>query len=117
MLIRIDDTVEVISGDDRGVRGRVLRVDRQTGRIVVEGVNVVLKHVRRSRQARQGGRLSKERPIDMSNVMLVCPACKQRTRVGKRLLDDGSKVRYCKKCDANIGQISRAKTRRRTANA
>ena len=117
MLIRIDDTVEVISGDDRGVRGRVLRVDRQAGRVVVEGVNVVLKHVRRSRQARQGGRLSKERPIDISNVMLVCPSCKQRTRAGARLLDDGSKVRYCKKCDANIGQISRPKSPSRTANA
>lgn len=117
MLIRIDDTVEVISGDDRGVRGRVLRVDRKTGRVVVEGVNVVLKHVRRSRQARQGGRLSKERPIDLSNVMLVCPACKQKTRVAARFLEDGSKVRCCKKCDAYIGQISRAKTQSRTANA
>jgi len=117
MLIRIDDTVEVISGDDRGVRGRVLRVDRKAGRVVVEGVNVVLKHVRRSRQARQGGRLSKERPIDLSNVMLVCPACKQRTRAAARFLADGSKVRYCKKCDANIGQISRAKTQSRIVNA
>ena len=117
MLIRVDDTVEVISGDDRGVRGRVLRVDRKAGRVVVEGVNVVLKHVRPSRQARQGGRLSKERPIDLSNVMLVCPSCKQRTRVGARFLADGSKVRYCKKCDVNIGQISRPKSPSGAANA
>lgn len=111
MRIRVDDLVEVIAGDDKGVRGRVLRVDRKEGRILVEGVNVVLKHVRPSRQARQGGRLSKERPINASNVMLVCPSCNQTTRVGARFLPDGSKVRYCKKCDSNLGEISPARKR------
>lgn len=106
MRIRVDDLVEVIAGDDKGVRGRVLRVDRKEGRVLVEGVNVVLKHVRPSRQARQGGRLSKERPIAISNVMLVCPSCDKATRVGARFLPDGSKVRYCKRCNANIGQIA-----------
>ena len=111
MWIRVNDTVQVITGDDRGIRGRVLRIDRANGRVVVEGVNVMLKHVRPSRQARQGGRLSKEHPVNLSNVKLVCPACSSPTRVGVRFLDDGSKVRYCKKCGANIGQISAPKNR------
>lgn len=111
MWIRVNDTVQVISGDDRGMRGRVLRIDRTNGRVVVEGVNIMLKHVRPSRQARQGGRLSKEHPISLSNVRLICPACSRPTRVGARFLNDGSKVRYCKKCDANIGQISAPKAR------
>ncbi|GAB6164805.1 50S ribosomal protein L24 [Thermostilla marina] len=108
MRIKVDDTVEVLSGDDRGARGRVVRVDRRKGRIVVEGVNTAIKHVRRSMKNPQG-RLSKELPIAMSKVALVCPACGQATRVGARRLDDGSKVRVCKKCDANIGEIAPAK--------
>ncbi len=106
MHIRIDDTVEVISGDERGTRGRVLSVDHGAGRVVVEGVNRVKKHVQRSQRNPQGGRLSKEMPIQLSNVRLVCSACGASARTGARRLEDGSKVRYCKKCSANIGQIS-----------
>jgi len=106
MHIRSSDTVEVITGDNRGTRGRVLRVDRAGGRVVVEGVNKVLKHVRRSQKNPQGGRLSKEMPMPLSNVMLVCTACNAATRTGVRVLEDGSKVRYCKKCKAAIGQIA-----------
>jgi large subunit ribosomal protein L24 len=89
MHIRVDDTVEVIAGDDRGHRGKVLRVDSQRNP--------------------QGGRLSLEMPIQVSNVLLVCDACGQKTRTGVRYENDGSKVRYCKKCGAGIGQISPAK--------
>ena len=106
MHIRVEDTVEVISGDDRGLRGRVLTVDHAAGRVVVEGVNRVKKHVQRSQRNPQGGRLSKEMPVQISNVRLVCSACSAATRTGSRHLEDGSKVRYCKKCSANIGQIS-----------
>jgi large subunit ribosomal protein L24 len=106
MHVRTDDTVEVISGDDGGKRGRVLRVDRKAGRIVVEGVNRVKKHVRKSQKNPQGGVLSREAPIQLSNVMLVCTACNAATRTGARNLPDGSKERFCKKCGAGIGQIA-----------
>ena len=72
MHIRVDDTVEVITGEDRGKRARVLKVDLGVQKIVVEGVNRVYKHMRRSQRNPQGGRLSKEMPISISNVLLVC---------------------------------------------
>ncbi len=111
MHIRVDDTVEVVCGDDRGTRGKVLRIDREAGQIVVEGVNRVFKHVRRSQKNPQGGRLSKEAAIHLSNVLLVCPACSRPTRTGARRLDDGSKERYCKKCGASAGQVLPPKAR------
>ena len=114
MWIRVDDTVEVIAGDDRGTQGKVLRVDRQTGKVVVEHVNRVYKHVRRSQKNPQGGRLSIEMPISISNVLLVCESCSAATRTGARLLDDGSKERYCKKCGAGNGQIAPPKAQRVT---
>ena len=109
MRIRVDDTVEVITGDDAGERGRVVSVDHQAGRLVVEGVNRVYKHVRRSQRNPQGGRLSKEMPVQASNVMLVCERCSAATRVGLRFANDGSKSRYCKKCSADLGQVAPAR--------
>jgi large subunit ribosomal protein L24 len=75
----------------------------------VEGVNRVYKHVRRSQRNPQGGRLSKELPIQISNVMLVCPKCNQTARSGARYLNDGRKERYCKKCGASQGEIAPAR--------
>ncbi len=112
MHIRTNDIVEVITGDSRGRRGRVLRVDRKNQKLVVEGVNKVIKHVRRSRRNPQGGRVSVEMPIHWSNVLLVCTSCDKPTRTGSRILHDGSKVRVCKKCGAEIGRISPSKMRR-----
>jgi large subunit ribosomal protein L24 len=109
MLIRIDDIVQVITGDDRGAQGKVLRVDHGARKLVVEGVNRVYKHVRRSQRNPQGGRLSMEMPIPASNVLLVCEKCSQPSRLGSRFLDDGSKERFCKKCGAGNGQIAPAK--------
>lgn len=109
MHIRTGDIVEVITGVDRGARAKVLMVDRQAGKAVVEGVNRVYKHVRRSQKHPQGGRLSKEMPVQLSNLKLVCESCKQAARTGAKRLDDGSKERYCKKCGANLGQLSPAK--------
>ncbi len=106
MHIKVDDTVEVIAGDDRSVRAKVLIVDRSAGKLVVEGVNRVYKHVRRSQKNPQGGRLSKEMPIPISNVLLVCSSCNTPTRTGARIQDDGSKLRYCKKCGASLGEIA-----------
>jgi large subunit ribosomal protein L24 len=117
MWIRANDTVVIIRGEDRGSRGKVLRVIRDksgegAGRVVVEGVNRVYRHVRRSQRNPQGGRLSVEMPVPQSNVALFCHACGKPTRVGARFLDDGVKERYCKKCGASAGVISSAKTAR-----
>ena len=106
MHIKSDDTVEVIAGNDRGVRAKVLKVDRAAGKLVVEGVNRVHKHMRKSQRNPQGGRLQKEMPIQVSNVMLVCPSCSKASRTGSRAASDGSKERYCKKCGAGIGRLS-----------
>jgi large subunit ribosomal protein L24 len=106
MYIKVNDIVEVITGDDRGVRGKVLSVDGQAGKVVVEGVNRVYKHVRRSQKNPQGGRLSKEMPVQTANVMLICPQTNKPTRVGFRYRADGSKERYAKRSGASLGVIS-----------
>lgn len=110
MHIKSNDLVEVVSGDDAGKRGRVLKIDRKAGKILVEGVNTVFKHMRKGQQRNpRGGRLSKEAPIWLCKVMLVCSACNAATRTGVRLLPDGGKERFCKKCGAGIGRISSPK--------
>jgi large subunit ribosomal protein L24 len=106
MWIKANDTVKIVTGEDRGATGKVLRVDHKARKLVVEGVNRVYKHVRRSQKNPQGGRLSKEMPISQSNVQLVCEGCGAATRLGVRYLDDGAKERYCKKCGAGNGQVS-----------
>jgi large subunit ribosomal protein L24 len=109
MLIRTGDSVEVIAGNDRGVKSRVIKVDRETGKALVEGVNRVKKHIRRSQKYPQGGVLSKEMPVQLSNLKYVCQSCGAPTRLGARFLEDGSKERFCKKCNASAGQIAPAK--------
>ncbi len=116
MNIKKDDIVEIITGDDAGTpsartTGRVLTVLPDEGKIVVEGINRVYKHMKPSRANPQGGRLSKEMPIDISNVMLVCPNCRRGVRVGRRYLADGSKERYCKKCGNGLGRLSKPRAR------
>lgn len=120
MHIRVDDIVEIITGEDRGTpeeptRGRVLRVLRAEHKVVVEGINRVYRHVKRSQRNTQGGRLSKEMPVSISNVMLVCTACGKAARTGARLLPDGSKERYCKKCSAGIGRIAPPHSKKQAA--
>lgn len=99
--IKRHDRVLVIKGRDRGKVGVVLQVKPREGRIVVEGVQVVRRHVR-PRPNRQGGIVERESPIPWCNVRLICPSCNKAARVGFRFLEDGRKVRYCKKCQANI---------------
>ena len=111
MQIRVDDVVIVLCGNNRGTRGKVLSVDRKKGKVVVEGVNRVWKHVRRSQRNPQGGRLHMEMPIDISNVALIDPQQDVPTRAGVRYLPDGSKERYSKKSGASLGQITPPKTR------
>ncbi len=99
--IKKGDTVEVISGNDLGFRGAVQRVLPKKNRVVVAGVNIVKKHqrpVRAGRSEVQAGVIEFEAPIDVSNVMLVCPRCDERTRVSFAEQEEGSKVRVCKRC-------------------
>src|ERR1051325_2444028 len=107
MNIRKDENVMVMTGDDAGTTGRGLRVLPDKGKVVVEGVNKVYKHVRPSRRNPQGGRLSKEMPIDVSNVQIMCTSCRRGVRVGRRYTAEGRKERYCKKCDGHLGFLSK----------
>jgi len=124
--IKRGDTVEVLVGKDAAaarrdgnvLRGTVHRVipgytiDRQRrkvardwdkDRVVVQGVNLIIKHQRRTGDVRtQVGRIEREAPIHVSNVMLVCPSCKEASRIGMRIFEDGAKARFCKNCDATI---------------
>ena len=111
MHIKVNDTVKVIAGADNGTQGKVMQVDHDAGKLMVEGIARVYKHVRPSQKNPQGGRLSKEMPIQLSNVLLVCESCDQASRTGARFLDDGSKERFCKKCGAGTGQIAPARAR------
>jgi large subunit ribosomal protein L24 len=92
--IKVDDLVRVIAGNDRGQEGKVLKVDHKKGKVVVEMVNRVYKHVRRSQKNPQGGRLSKEMPINASNVRVIAAPGAEATRIGYRFTDDGIKERY-----------------------
>jgi large subunit ribosomal protein L24 len=113
MHIRKGDVVEVISGDDTGTRGKVLSVDRKHGKVVVEGVNKVYKHVKRGHpKSPQGGRLHKELGIDVSNVALICPQTNKPTRVRVVINADGSKDLVAKKSGATVRQLSPAKASR-----
>jgi len=98
MKIRRDDTVLVIAGKDRGKKGRVRESFPKESRVVADGVNKVKRHTRPRGTVRQAGIIEREAPIHVSNVMLMCTKCNRPTRVGFRLLEDGSKVRVCRRC-------------------
>lgn len=98
MRIVKNDMVKVLSGKYRNKVSKVLKVYPKDHRVIVEGVNVIKRHTKPSQKNPQGGIIEKEAPIDMSKVMLVCNKCNQPTRVGSRILEDGSKARYCKQC-------------------
>lgn len=99
MIIRREDLVTVISGEDRGKQGKVLRLFPKTRKATVEGVNFVIRHTRANPgKQQQGGRLQKEAPVDVSDLMLVCPRCEAGRRFGTKRLEDGQKARVCKRC-------------------
>jgi large subunit ribosomal protein L24 len=111
MRIKANDQVQVMSGRDRGKRGRVLKVFPQDDMVLVEGVNKVHKHLKPSRRNPQGGRLSKEMPLAVCRVMLVCPQTGKPTRVGARFLPDGSKELYSKQSGQTIRRVSGPKAK------
>ncbi|MFC2047420.1 50S ribosomal protein L24 [Chloroflexota bacterium] len=98
MKIRKNDTVLVITGKDRGKKGKVRLAYPKNGRLLVEGINFIKKHSRARGAVRQAGIIEREAPIHMSNVMLLCDKCNHPTRVGARSLEGGRKVRLCRSC-------------------
>lgn len=98
MKIRKNDTVLVITGKDRGKKGKVRFAYPKDGRLLVEGVNMIKRHTRARGQVRQAGIIEREAPINVSDVMLLCPRCDHPVRIGARLLEDGRKVRVCRSC-------------------
>jgi large subunit ribosomal protein L24 len=107
MHVRKDDIVQVLTGDDRGSTGRVLRTLPTENKVVVEGINRVYKHLKPNRRNAQGGRLSKEMPVAASNVLLYCSTCRRGVRIGARYADDGHKERFCRKCKNSLGALSK----------
>jgi len=96
--IKKDDSILVISGKEKGKRGRVLSVYPLKDSLLIEKINMIKKHMKPSRKYAQGGIIEKEAPIHMSNVMLICPKCNKPTRISNTSLQGGKKVRVCKKC-------------------
>ena len=101
--IRRNDNVVVITGKDRGKRGRVLKVVPSTNRVIVEGVNFIKRHTKPNPQRQiKGGVVEREAPLHASNVQLLCPECGKATRIGRKILGDGRKVRICRKCEGVV---------------
>ena len=101
--VRKNDNVVVLTGKDRGKRGRVLRVAPDTNRLIVEGVNMIKRHTKPNPGKNvKGGIVEREASLHASNVQLVCPECGAQTRVGRKVLGDGRKVRICRKCNGVV---------------
>ncbi len=98
LRIKKGDTAVVMTGKNKGKKGRILSVNPAKERIVIEGINIVKKHTKPNKKYTQGGIIEKEAPVHISNVMLQCPKCNKPTRIGNAVLDDGRKLRTCKKC-------------------
>ena len=101
MNIKKGDTIVVLSGKDKGKQGKILKSDPKGGKVIVEGVNVAMKHRKPRKQGEEGGIIKVETPIYACKVMVVCPKCGKPTRVAHKM-DGDKKVRVCKKCGANL---------------
>ncbi|PLX83572.1 MAG: 50S ribosomal protein L24 [Desulfuromonas sp.] len=97
--VKKDDMVMIIAGKEKGKTGKVSRVLADKGRLVVEGLNMVKRHTRPTQANQEGGIIEKEAPLSASNVLLLCGSCDKPVRTGTRVLEDGSKARFCKKCN------------------
>ena len=100
--VRRGDTVAVIAGRERGKRGKVLRVLRDRGRVMVEKVNMIKRHQRPTQKLRQGGIIEREGALALANVLLVCGRCDRAARTGIKVLGDGRRIRVCKRCGESI---------------
>ena len=110
MHVRKDDQVFVLTGKDTGKTGKVLDVDKDNSRVLVEGVNIVTKHKKPRGRNQQGGIIKQEAFISASNVMLVCSKCKRPSKTGRKIMENGEKVRICKACGEIIDTIRQVRT-------
>ncbi|NTW05459.1 MAG: 50S ribosomal protein L24 [Peptococcaceae bacterium] len=101
--VRKGDTVLVTTGKDKGKKGKIVSVDTQKNRVIVDGVNIVKRHTRPTQKLPQGGIMEKPAPVHSSNVMLFCSKCNNPSRIQKKILEDGKKVRICKECGEVLG--------------
>jgi large subunit ribosomal protein L24 len=100
--LKADDQVEVIAGKDKGRVGKVLKVFPSGDKVTVERINMIKRHTKPRDASQQGAIVEREAPIHVSNLQLICPECTQTGRIGRKVLEDGSKVRFCKKCGESI---------------
>ncbi|MDD2534003.1 MAG: 50S ribosomal protein L24 [Eubacteriales bacterium] len=107
--VKKDDNVYVLSGKDAGKTGKVLKVFPVTGRVIVEGVSMSVKHEKPRGRYQQGGIIHQESPVSSSNVMVVCSKCKRPSKLGHKLMANGEKIRVCKACGAEIDTVAVAK--------
>jgi large subunit ribosomal protein L24 len=99
--VKKNDLVMVTAGKDKGKTGKVLRIVKKKSRLIVEKINMIKRHVKPSQKSK-GGIMERESPIHLSNVMIYCEKCAKPVRTGKKLLEDGRKIRFCKKCEEAI---------------
>ena len=102
LRVKRDDTVQVLAGRERGKRGKVREVQVKNDRVIVAEVNIAKRHMKPGRNARQAGIIDVEQPLHISNVGIVCPKCDRPVRIGARELDDGRRVRVCKRCGEQL---------------
>ncbi len=100
--LKKNDQVEVIAGKDKSRVGKILRVLRDQDKVVVERINMIKRHTKPTEMNQQGQIVDKEAPIHVSNIQLICPECTKTGRIGKKILEDGTKVRFCKSCGESI---------------
>ena len=100
--LKKDDQVEVLTGKDKGRVGKILRVLKDKDKVVVERINMIKRHTKPTEMNQQGQIVDKEAPVHVSNIQLICPECTKTGRIGKKILEDGTKVRFCKSCGESI---------------
>lgn len=100
--LKKNDQVEVTTGKDKGRVGKILRVLKDQDKVVVERINMIKRHTKPTEMNQQGQIVDKEAPIHVSNIQLICPECTKTGRIGKKILEDGTKVRFCKNCGESI---------------
>lgn len=100
--IKKNDQVEVITGKDKGRVGKILKVDPRNNKAIVEKINMVQRHTKPNPANQQGGIINKEAMINLSNLKIICPKCSKTVMLGRKMLDDGSKIRVCKKCGESV---------------
>lgn len=99
--VKKNDMVMMLSGKDKGKRGKILKVLKKEGKVIVEGINVVKKHTKPTQKIRQGGIIEKAQPVPVCAVMLICPHCTKPTKI-RRVVEEGKRVRRCKRCGETI---------------